>query len=71
MPTPFPVQLVSPEAILFEGEAEMVVCRAVDGEIAFLPGHVPFLGALDDDAVRIIFPGRARRRPRCTAASSR
>jgi F-type H+-transporting ATPase subunit epsilon len=57
VPTAFPVQLVSPEAVLFEGEAEMVVCRAVSGAIAFLYGHVPYLGALADDSVRIIFPG--------------
>ncbi|HEX9467128.1 MAG TPA: ATP synthase F1 subunit epsilon [Acidimicrobiia bacterium] len=57
MPQPFPVQLVSPEQVLFDGEAEMVVCRPVDGEIAFLYGHVPYLGALIDDQVRIIFPG--------------
>ena len=54
---PLAVQLVSPERILFEGEADMVVCRPVDGEIAFLPGHVPFLGALRDDPVRIILAG--------------
>jgi F-type H+-transporting ATPase subunit epsilon len=35
----------------------MVVCRPADGEIAFLPGHVPFLGALSDDPVRILLPG--------------
>ena len=52
----FEVQLVSPEQILFEGEAEMVVCRALDGDIAFLKDHVPYLGVLDDDAVRIIQP---------------
>jgi F-type H+-transporting ATPase subunit epsilon len=57
VPTSFPVQLVSPEAILFDGEAEMVVCRSTAGSIAFLYGHVPYLGALDDDSVRIIFPG--------------
>ena len=28
-----------------------------EGEIAFLPGHVPFLGALDDGSVRVILPG--------------
>jgi F-type H+-transporting ATPase subunit epsilon len=55
----FDVQLVSPEQILFEGEAEMVVCRALDGDIAFLKDHVPYLGVLDDDAVRIIQPGDA------------
>jgi len=52
----FEVQLVSPEQILFEGVAEMVVCRALDGDIAFLKDHVPYLGVLDDDAVRIIQP---------------
>jgi F-type H+-transporting ATPase subunit epsilon len=57
VPTAFPVQLVSPEAILFEGEAEMVVARAVTGEIAFLFGHIPYLGALDDASLRIVFPG--------------
>jgi F-type H+-transporting ATPase subunit epsilon len=57
VPDPFPVQLVSPEQILFDGEAEMVVCRPVEGAIAFLNGHVPYLGALTDDEVRIILPG--------------
>ena len=57
MPTPFPVQLVSPEQILFDGEAEMVVCRATAGSIAFLHSHVPYLGALADAPVRFIFPG--------------
>jgi F-type H+-transporting ATPase subunit epsilon len=57
VPDPFPVQLVSPEQILFDGEAEMVVCRPLDGAIAFLNGHVPYLGALADDEVRIILPG--------------
>ena len=55
----FEVQLVSPEQILFEGEAEMVVCRALDGDIAFLKDHVPYLGVLDDDAVRVLQPGDA------------
>jgi F-type H+-transporting ATPase subunit epsilon len=55
----FDVQLVSPEAILFEGEAEMVVCRTLEGEIAFLKDHVPYLGVLADDVVRIIRPGDA------------
>ena len=40
------VSLVSPEAVVYEGEAEMVVCRTTDGEIAFLNNHAEFLGAL-------------------------
>lgn len=53
---PFAVQLVSPERVLYEGEADMVVCRTTDGEIAFLPGHVPLVGALGVAKVRIILP---------------
>jgi F-type H+-transporting ATPase subunit epsilon len=48
------VELVSPERILYSGEAEMVVCRtAGGGEVAFLTGHAPFLGALDTGLVRV------------------
>ena len=48
------VDLVSPERILFSGEAEMVVCRTIGGgEVAFLTGHAPFLGALEISRVKI------------------
>ncbi len=41
------VELVSPERILYSGEAEMVIVRTLGGgEIAFMPGHAPFVGAL-------------------------
>ncbi len=48
------VELVSPELILYSGDAEMVICRTIGGgDIAFLADHAPFLGALDDAVVRI------------------
>ena len=47
------VELVSPERVLFSGEAKQVITRTLDGEIAFLPGHVPFLGALSECHTRI------------------
>ena len=48
------VELVSPERILYSGDAEMVICRTIGGgDIAFLADHAPFLGALDDAIVRI------------------
>ena len=47
------VDVVSPERILYSGEAEMVICRTPAGEIAFLTGHVPFLGALGIGIVRV------------------
>lgn len=50
---PLDVALVSPERILFKGEADMVICRTTDGEIAFLTGHAPFVGLLGIGIVRI------------------
>ena len=48
------VELVSPERILFSGEADMVIARTVGGgDIAFLPGHAPFVGALEIATVTI------------------
>ncbi len=48
------VQVVSPERILWTGEAEMVIARTVDGgEIAFLTGHAPFVGALEIARVKV------------------
>jgi len=47
------VELVSPEKVLFSGEAKQVITRTLDGEVAFLPGHAPFLGALADCHTRI------------------
>ena len=51
------VELVSPERILYSGDADMVVCRTVGGgEIAFLTGHAPFLGALTIGQVKVVLP---------------
>ncbi len=47
------VEVVSPERILFSGEADMVVARAAGGDIAFLTGHAPFLGTLGIGIVKI------------------
>jgi F-type H+-transporting ATPase subunit epsilon len=50
------VELVSPEQILFSGDAQMVIARTTDGEIAFLTGHAPFVGVLGVGAVTIREP---------------
>ncbi len=47
------VELVSPERIVFSGEATQVITRTLSGDIAFLPGHAPFLGALTENHTRV------------------
>lgn len=47
------VEVVSPEALLFSGEATMVITRTLSGDIAFMAGHAPFLAALADCDTKI------------------
>ena len=47
------VDLVSPERVVYEGDATLVIARTTDGEIGFQPGHVPFVGILVPSVVRI------------------
>ncbi len=54
------VDVVSPERVLFTGQATMVITRTLGGgEIAFLPGHAPFLAALTENHTRITLDGGA------------
>ena len=53
----FQIELVSPEAITYQGEADMVIARTVGGgDIAFQPGHVPFIGVLAVWSVDVVRP---------------
>lgn len=48
------VEVVSPERILWTGDADRVIARTIGGgEIAFLTGHAPFVGGLDIGTVRV------------------
>lgn len=48
------VDVVSPERVLYSGEATQVITRTLGGgEIAFLPGHAAFLGALTENHTRV------------------
>jgi len=50
---PFNVELVSPEGSIYSGEGDLVVARTVDGDIAFQPGHIPFIGVLLTNRVKV------------------
>ena len=54
----FPVELVSVEAMVWSGEAELLVARTTEGELGVLAGHAPLLGQLKEPSrVRIKKPG--------------
>ncbi|WP_394934805.1 ATP synthase F1 subunit epsilon [uncultured Ilumatobacter sp.] len=54
MADPIIVEVVSPEKVLYSGEADMVITRtAGGGEIAFQAGHSAFLGVLVENHTRV------------------
>lgn len=57
--TPFDFEVVTPERVLASGETEMVTLRSTVGDIAFLAGHVAYIGALVPCVARVHRPGGA------------
>lgn len=54
------VEVVSPEKVLWSGEAERVITRTDgEGDIAFLTGHTSFMGALGSGITEILQEGGA------------
>lgn len=47
------VSVISPEAVLFEGEVDSVVAPAYDGEVGILTGHAPLMALLGDGKLRL------------------
>ena len=42
------VTIISPEASVFDGEAEAVTAPAFDGQVGILPRHAPFMTLLGE-----------------------
>lgn len=51
--TKFPVEILSPEGQVFEGEVEMVSTRTTTGSIGILANHTPLLAMLDPTELRL------------------
>jgi F-type H+-transporting ATPase subunit epsilon len=55
------VAVISPERVVFEGEADAVVAPAFDGEVGILTGHAPMMTLLGRGSLRVTQAGAARR----------
>jgi F-type H+-transporting ATPase subunit epsilon len=52
------VSVISPEAVLFEGDTDSVVAPAYDGEVGILTGHAPLMALLGEGQLRLGGEGR-------------
>jgi F-type H+-transporting ATPase subunit epsilon len=55
------VAIISPESTVYEGEADMVVAPAWDGEVGVLRGHAPMLVLLGAGEMRVTRGGSTQR----------
>ena len=63
--TTFHLTVVTPDGCAFEGQAERIVCRAIDGDIAILAKHGDYCTALGMGEAHIKLEDGTTRRAAC------
>ena len=58
--TPFPLKIVTPDGLLFDGNAEELIVRTVTGDMAFLARHINCVAPLGMGRATIIIDGKKR-----------
>ena len=61
----FPLRIGTPDGLLFEGEAERVVCRTITGDLAILAGHSNFCTALGMGHAHVVLQDGTVREAAC------
>jgi F-type H+-transporting ATPase subunit epsilon len=63
MASTIPFKLITPTAVAFEGDAELVIAVGTEGEEGILPSHAPFLTALRPGILRanVVADGATKR----------
>jgi F-type H+-transporting ATPase subunit epsilon len=54
------ISVISPEALVFEGETDSVVAPAFDGDVGILTGHAPMMTLLGKGTLRVGSGGGTR-----------
>ena len=49
----FRLQIAAPDGLRYDGEAAQISVRGIAGDLAVLPGHIPFVTALKDGECRV------------------
>ena len=56
----FDLQIVTPDGLMFSGEAQSLRVRTVEGDVCILPRHINLLTALGMGEAKIVADGKAR-----------
>ncbi len=55
---PFALKIVTPDGIEFDGMAESVLVRTIDGDVEILAGHTDFISSVSVGRTRVISEGK-------------
>ena len=58
--TPFPLKIVTPDGLLFDGEAEEILVRTTSGDAAILAGHINYVAPLGMGRAIVVSGGNRR-----------
>ena len=58
--TPFPLKIVSPDGMEFEGMVEQLIVRTTTGDIGILAGHAPCVAPLGMGRATVVVEGKKR-----------
>jgi F-type H+-transporting ATPase subunit epsilon len=56
--TPFPLKIVTPDGLEFEGQVEELIVRTVTGDMGILAGHINCVAALGMGRATVILEGK-------------
>ncbi len=57
----FHLQIVTPDGEFFDGPAERVKVRTINGDVAILAGHIPYVTALGTGEASVTVDGEVRK----------
>ena len=58
--TSFPLKIVTPDGLIFDGNAEMVIVRTITGDMAFLARHINCVAPLGMGCATVVIDGQKR-----------
>ena len=58
--TSFPLKIVTPDGLIYDGPAEMVIVRTITGDMAFLAKHINCVAPLGMGCATVVIDGNKR-----------
>lgn len=58
--TPFPLKIVTPDGLIFDGQAEKLIVRTTNGDVAILARHINYVAALGMGRAVVVADGKRR-----------